>query len=142
MGVESTILGLAGAPTLLRPGGVAVEALQAALGMVLASGGDAAKPSAPGQMASHYAPGARVRLNVTAAVAGEVWVGYGPCPGAALSLSLSGDEVEAAARLFHILREADALAGPGGTIAFAPVPMTGLGRAINDRLSRAAAPRG
>ena len=49
--------------------------------------------------------------------------------------------VEAAARLFHVLREADVLAGPGGRIAFAPVPEVGLGRAVNDRLRRAAAPR-
>jgi L-threonylcarbamoyladenylate synthase len=142
VGVESTILGLDGSPTLLRPGGVALEALEAALGLSLPTGGNAAKPSAPGQLASHYAPGARVRLNVIAPMDGEVWVGFGPFPGAALSLSETGDEVEAAARLFHILREADVLAGDGGTIAFAPVPMTGLGRAINDRLSRAAAPRG
>ena len=142
VGVESTILGLDGTPTLLRPGGVAVEALEAALGQPLAHGGNAAKPNAPGQLASHYAPGAQVRLNVTAPAVGEVWVGYGPCPGAALSLSETGDEVEAAANLFHTLRQADALAGAEGTIAFAPVPMTGLGRAINDRLARAAAPRG
>lgn len=141
VGLESTILGLDGTPALLRPGGVAVEALEATLGIPLALGGDAAKPNAPGQLASHYAPGAQVRLNVATPEAGEVWVGYGPCPGAPLSLSETGDEVEAAANLFHILRQADALAGEGGTIAFAPVPMTGLGRAINDRLARAAAPR-
>ena len=58
-----------------------------------------------------------------------------------MTLSASGDLLEAAANLFHFLREADALAGPGGAIAFAPVPETGLGRAINDRLRRAAAPR-
>ncbi len=62
-------------------------------------------------------------------------------PGAALTLSATGDLTEAAARLFHALHEADALAGPGGGIAFAPVPEAGLGRAINDRLRRAAAPR-
>lgn len=142
VGVESTILGLVGAPLLLRPGGVPAEALEAALGRDLPTGGDAAKPSAPGQLASHYAPAAGVRLDVTRPEGAEVWVGFGPCPGAALSLSESGDEVEAAARLFHILREADRLAGEGGRIAFAPVPETGLGRAINDRLRRAAAPRG
>lgn len=142
VGVESTILGLLGTPALLRPGGVPVEALEAALGQPIPTGGDAQKPNAPGQLASHYAPGAPVRLNVTAPLASEVWVGYGPCPGAALSLSETGDEVEAAANLFHILRQADALAGTDRTIAFAPVPMTGLGRAINDRLTRAAAPRG
>ncbi|MEY4981763.1 MAG: hypothetical protein RIR62_29 [Pseudomonadota bacterium] len=142
VGVESTILDLsAPAPLLLRPGGVPLEALEAALGQPVAIGGNAAKPTAPGQLASHYAPAARVRLDVTAPQAGEVWVGFGPCDGAALSLSETGDDVEAAARLFHILRAADALAGASGTIAFAPVPETGLGRAINDRLRRAAAPR-
>ncbi len=67
-------------------------------------------------------------------------MGFGPVRGA-LSLSETGDLVEAAARLFHVLREADRLAGPGGRIAFAPVPEHGLGRAVNDRLRRAAAPR-
>jgi L-threonylcarbamoyladenylate synthase len=142
VGVESTILGLDGAPSLLRPGGVTVEALEAVLGVGLVSGGSAERPNAPGQLASHYAPGAAVRLDVHEPEAGEVWVGFGPCAGAALSLSETGDLVEAAARLFHLLREADELAGDGGRIAFAPVPELGLGRAINDRLRRAAAPRG
>lgn len=141
VGVESTIIGLVGEPALLRPGGVPVEALEAALGARLGTGGSAEKPNAPGQLASHYAPEAGVRLNVTAPLAGEVWVGFGPdCVGAALSLSPSGDLVAAAAALFHTLRLADALAQSAG-IAFAPIPETGLGRAINDRLRRAAAPR-
>lgn len=142
VGVESTILGLdAPDPRLLRPGGVPAEALEHALGHPLATGGNADRPTAPGQLASHYAPEARVRLDVTIPRPDEVWVGFGPCAGAALSLSESGDDVEAASRLFHILRQADRLAGPAGSIAFAPVPATGLGRAINDRLRRAAAPR-
>lgn len=141
VGIESTILGLDGAPVLLRPGGIPAEALEAMLGPI-GLGGDAHKPNAPGQLASHYAPEAGVRLGVTVPEAGEVWVGFGPlCQGAALSLSPGGDLVEAAANLFQTLREADALAGPGGQIAFAPVPEVGLGRAINDRLRRAAAPR-
>ncbi|MDO9640721.1 MAG: L-threonylcarbamoyladenylate synthase [Pseudotabrizicola sp.] len=141
VGIESTILGLDGPPALLRPGGIPVEALEAMLGPI-AMGGDAHKPNAPGQLASHYAPEAGVRLGVTEPAAGEIWVGFGPgCEGAALSLSPDGDLVEAAAALFQTLREADALAGPGGRIGFAPVPETGLGRAINDRLRRAAAPR-
>lgn len=141
VGVESTILGLDGPPALLRPGGVPLEALEAMLGPII-TGGDAHKPNAPGQLASHYAPNAEVRLDATAPQSNEVWVGFGPgCAGAALSLSPSGDLVEAAAALFQTLRDADALAGPGGRIAFAPVPETGLGRAINDRLRRAAAPR-
>ena len=72
---------------------------------------------------------------------GELLVGFGAVQGR-LTLSETGDRFEAAARLFQTLREADRLAGPGGRIAFAPVPETGLGRAINDRLRRAAAPRG
>ncbi|MEY4696674.1 MAG: hypothetical protein RIT14_1102 [Pseudomonadota bacterium] len=142
VGVESTIIGLDGPPALLRPGGIPVEAVEALLRHPLATGGQGETPTAPGQLASHYAPGAPVRLNVTAPAPDEVWVGFGPCPGAALSLSEDGDLVQAAARLFHILREADTRAGPAGRIAFAPVPDTGLGRAINDRLTRAAAPRG
>jgi L-threonylcarbamoyladenylate synthase len=141
VGVESTILGLDAPPALLRPGGVAVEALEAMLGP-LPTGGSETKPNAPGQLASHYAPDAPVRLGITTPDKGEVWVGFGPaCTGAPLTLSPKGDLVEAAARLFQTLRDADALAGPGGRIAFAPVPETGLGRAINDRLRRAAAPR-
>ncbi|GGO34147.1 threonylcarbamoyl-AMP synthase [Gemmobacter aquaticus] len=140
VGVESTILALDGPPALLRPGGVAVEAIEAALGAPLLMPGDPSMPKAPGQLASHYAPEARVRLNATQAREGEVLVGFGPIAGH-LTLSASGDLLEAAANLFHFLREADALAGPGGAIAFAPVPETGLGRAINDRLRRAAAPR-
>jgi L-threonylcarbamoyladenylate synthase len=140
VGVESTIVGLDGPARLLRPGGVPAEAIEAVLGERLAGAGAAV--TAPGQLASHYAPGAAVRLEVTAPAPGEVWVGFGPGTGGALTLSARGDLVEAAAALFHLLREADRLAGPGGRIAFAPVPETGLGRAINDRLRRAAAPRG
>lgn len=140
VGLESTILDATGeVPVLLRQGGLAVERIEALGFAVQARQGSAI--TAPGQLASHYAPRGRVRLGVTAPQAGEVWVGFGPCPGAALSLSDSGDLIEAAARLFHALHQADALAGPGGTIGFAPVPEVDLGRAINDRLRRAAAPR-
>lgn len=140
VGLESTILDATGeAPILLRAGGLPVEAIEALGLRVAARTGGAI--TAPGQLASHYAPRGRVRLEATAPEPGEVWVGFGPCPGAALTLSAIGDTTEAAARLFHALHEADALAGPEGRIAFAPVPETGLGRAINDRLRRAAAPR-
>jgi L-threonylcarbamoyladenylate synthase len=140
VGLESTIVLADPDPVLLRPGGLPVEALEAALGEPLATGGDAGKPTSPGQLVSHYAPDASVRLNVTGALPGEVLVGFGPVKGA-LSLSDSGDLVEAAARLFQVLRDADQLAGRDGLVAFAPVPEKGLGRAINDRLRRAAAPR-
>ncbi|MCW1931879.1 L-threonylcarbamoyladenylate synthase [Pararhodobacter zhoushanensis] len=140
VGLESTILDATGdAPVLLRAGGLAVEAVEA-LGLRVGVATSGAI-TAPGQLASHYAPRGRVRLGVVSPEAGEVWVGFGPCPGAALSLSESGDTTQAAARLFHALHEADALAGPGGRIGFAPVPEVGLGRAVNDRLRRAAAPR-
>ena len=140
VGVESTIIAMDGPPALLRPGGVSVEAIEAVLGAPLALPGDPAMPKAPGQLASHYAPEAGVRLNAEAGRPGEVLVGFGAVKGD-LTLSDGGDLLEAAANLFHMLREADTLAGPGGAIAFAPVPETGLGRAINDRLRRAAAPR-
>ena len=142
VGVESTILGVGdGQVRLLRPGGLAVEVIEAVLGKPLVMLTDPVRPLAPGQMASHYAPDATMRLGVTRPDLGEVWIGFGP-GGATLNLSPAGDLDKAAANLFHELREADRIAGPGGRIAVAPVPETGLGRAINDRLRRAAAPRG
>ena len=140
VGVESTILGLDGPPVLLRPGGIPVEVLEAALGQSLALAGNTRKPNAPGQLASHYAPRASVRMNAVEAAKGEVLIGFGPVKGG-MSLSENGDLVEAAAALFHLLRTADTMAGAGGLIAVAPVPDKGLGRAINDRLRRAAGPR-
>lgn len=141
VGVESTILDARGqAPVLLRAGGVTQEAIAAAgAGALSTTRPDAI--TAPGQLASHYAPQGRLRLAVTTPEAGEVWIGFGPCSGAALTLSPTGDLIEATARLFHALHEADRLAGPQGIIAVAPVPEVGLGRAINDRLRRAAVPR-
>lgn len=138
VGVESTIVGLVGAPTLLRPGGLPAEALMAALGRPLAPHQAGDPLSAPGQMQSHYAPGARVRLNATDRQAGEVLLGFGPVD-TDLNLSRSGDLVEAAANLFGHLHALDALGATG--IAVSPIPEVGLGRAINDRLRRAAAPR-
>ncbi|KEJ96698.1 translation factor SUA5 [Pseudosulfitobacter pseudonitzschiae] len=136
VGVESTILSLAGTPTLLRPGGLPAEAIEAALGTpVSRDAGDAI--TAPGQLASHYAPGATVRLNATSAQAGEVLLGFGKIKGD-LTLSASGDLAEAAATLFDALHQLDRTGKP---IAVAPIPATGLGAAINDRLKRAAAPR-
>lgn len=154
VGVESAIVDLTGAaPRLLRPGGVPVEAVQAVLGVALADDAvvDDATPSAPGQLTSHYAPGARLRLGATDVRPGEAWLGFGPDPAGAAqapareTLSASGDVAEAATRLFAALRRLDAaLAATGAAdprIAVAPVPERGLGRAVNDRLRRAAAPR-
>ncbi|HMS95071.1 MAG TPA: L-threonylcarbamoyladenylate synthase [Tabrizicola sp.] len=140
VGLESTIVLADPDPVLLRPGGVPREALEACLGQPLSIGGDGVKPTSPGQLASHYAPEAALRLNATVAEPGEILVGFGSIKGP-LTLSETGDLIEAAARLFHALREADRLAGLQGRIAFAQIPETGLGLAINDRLRRAAAPR-
>lgn len=138
VGLESTILGLAGEPSLLRAGGVPAERLEDFLGLKLRSMAPGESISAPGQLASHYAPGARVRLEASNAEAEEVLLGFGKMD-CTLNLSESGDLVEAAANLFSHLHSLDAL-NPAG-IAVAPIPNVGLGRAINDRLSRAAAPR-
>ena len=138
VGLESTIVGLADAPTLLRPGGLPAEAIAQALGAPLKEHGANDALTAPGQMASHYAPGALVRLNSEERRVGEVLLGFGPVE-CDLNLSPAGDLVEAAANLFSHLHELDAM--NAGTIAISPIPNTGLGRAINDRLKRAAAPR-
>ncbi|WP_111734751.1 L-threonylcarbamoyladenylate synthase [Roseovarius amoyensis] len=138
VGVESTIIDLTDRPTLLRPGGLPAEAIDAALGQPLARHRSDGTLTAPGQMQSHYAPGAAVRLNASAPRPGEVMLGFGrvDCD---LNLSPSGDLTEAAANLFSHLHSLDAT---GRQIAVSPIPETGLGRAINDRLRRAAAPRG
>ena len=147
VGLESTILGFdGGSPVLLRPGGVTLEALERALGPVRAAGiVEDAAPSAPGQMTSHYAPGATLRLNAGEPRLGEAWLGFGPAParGSAISRNLSpgGSLEEAAANLFAYLRMLDTLLEGSGTIAVAAIPAKGLGHAINDRLARAAAPR-
>ena len=136
VGVESTIV--ATSPLrLLRPGGLPVEALNAALGSPLAEDTNPDTPSAPGQLVSHYAPNARVALNQTE---GAFMLGFGEVDGQ-LNLSPSGDLHEAAANLFAMLRQMDELASDTDIIRVAPIPMTGLGLAINDRLTRAAAPR-
>jgi L-threonylcarbamoyladenylate synthase len=139
VGVESTIVGFDPVPTLLRPGGLPAEAIEACLGAKLATLAPGDTVSAPGQLQSHYAPRAPIRLNVTDLRPGERLLGFGAVE-AALNLSPSGDLVEAAANLFHHLHRLDA--GGDAPIAVSPIPETGLGRAINDRLRRAAAPRG
>ena len=138
VGVESTIVGCGQAPALLRPGGLPVEVIEACLGHPLAPPDHNKTPNAPGQLASHYAPEAALRLDVITPGPGEVYLGFGPGE-ADLNLSPSGDLTEAAANLFAYLRRLDAEGVD--RIAVAPVPEHGLGRAINDRLARAAAPR-
>lgn len=142
VGVESTIIGWSadGAPALLRPGGLPAEAIEALLGVALLhpeTNPDA--PTSPGQLSSHYAPAVGLRMDVGDPDPSETYLAFGPSPRAdALNLSESGDLTEAAAQLFDLLRRADQLGRP---IAVAPIPETGLGAAINDRLRRAAAPR-
>ena len=149
VGVESTIVACLGEPMLLRPGGLPREAIEQVLDRALAnapaeSANDA--PLAPGMLASHYAPRTPLRLDAKAVAAGEALLAFGPSPieGAAraktsINLSKSGDLIEAAANLFSCLRTLD---GAGAQmIAVMPIPPSGLGEAINDRLKRAAAPR-
>ncbi|MGH1370076.1 MAG: L-threonylcarbamoyladenylate synthase [Maritimibacter sp.] len=137
VGVESTIIGLDAKPTLLRPGGLSTEDIEAALGAPLQLRDQREAINAPGQLASHYAPKAVLRLNALATDPGERLLGFGDVS-CALNLSPAGDLVEAAANLFRYLHQLDETDGP---IAVSPIPDTGLGRAINDRLRRAAAPR-
>lgn len=141
IGLESTVIDLSGpAPVLLRPGAVTREDLEALVGPVTepSTGGPI---TAPGMLASHYAPSCPVRLNAASPEPGEVFLGFGAAradePGE--TLSATGDLVEAAGNLFHMLRTLDCRGVSG--IAVAPIPEHGLGAAINDRLTRAAAPR-
>jgi L-threonylcarbamoyladenylate synthase len=126
-GIESTIIAATSGPLrLLRPGPIEIDAEWAG----------SEKIEAPGQLISHYAPSKPLRLDVTTGDADEFLIGFGDVRGN-VSLSESGDLVQAAARLFELLHEADASIKP--RIAVAPVPDQGLGAAINDRLQRAAA---
>lgn len=146
LGIESTVVGFPqnGAPTLLRPGAIAREEIEHVLGRRLAeadaASGEAGR-SSPGQLASHYAPRSPLRLDAGQAREGELLLGFGPSAEASLNLSPAGDLGEAAANLFAMLRALDARAA-GRPIAVMPIPERGLGEAINDRLRRAAAPRG
>ena len=152
VGVESTVLDLTGAaPFLLRPGGIATEAIEAVVGPI----GRGITPEAaqasrtlrsPGLLVSHYAPALPVRLNAARVAADEALLAFGPpLPGAGTvyQLSQEGDVMAAAARLFAGLRWLDAEGQRLGLrgIAAMPIPAAGLGAAIRDRLQRAAAPR-
>jgi L-threonylcarbamoyladenylate synthase len=136
VGLESTIVAPGAPPRLLREGGIAAERIEEVLGMPLSA------PlrdgiTAPGQLASHYAPKVGLRLNAEAPEGEESFLGFGAVQ-APLNLSPRGDLAEAAANLFDYLHQLDARGAP---IAVAPIPDKGIGRAINDRLRRAAAPR-
>ena len=141
IGVESTVIGfLDGAPRLLRPGGISRREIEQVIGSALAAGSHSQRPHAPGQLLSHYAPRAEIRLYAEAPRMGEAYLGFGPLHShGPYTLSASGDVVEAAANLFRLLHDIDATGV--SAIAVAPIPHQGLGEAINDRLMRAAAPR-
>jgi len=146
-GLESTVLSLTGeTPVLLRPGLVTHESIEAAIGPIREAPAAAAGAprESPGMLAAHYAPRARLRLNAGDALEeGEALLAFGDAPAAGAAgyaavrnLSPAGDLVEAAANLFRLLHELDALAP--AAIAVSPIPEDGLGAAINDRLRRAA----
>lgn len=150
VGLESTVIDATGpVPLLLRPGGVTREAVEAVLGIAVERPSldpdeiGAPRPNSPGQLASHYAPRARLRLEATEALDGEALLAFGPLApahtGPSYNLSPSGDLIEAATRLFAGLRWLDA--SGVATIAVMPIPTHDLGEAITDRLQRAAAPR-
>ena len=142
VGIESTVVDLSGpAPTLLRAGGVTSAAIEVVLGTpLIRATGNSDRPTSPGQLASHYAPRAAVHLNATSARSGEALLAFGaavpPHDGPMINLSPTGDTIEAAANLFAALRRLDATGV--AAIAVMPIPESGLGEAINDRLRRAA----
>ena len=145
LGVESTVVTVCdGSVILLRPGGVTAEAIEQITGQLMdRAGHGGARPTAPGQLASHYAPRAMLRLHATSVSPGEALLAFGPDvpqhAGPIVNLSPRGDLKEATANLFAALRTLDA--SGAATIAVISIPQTGLGEAINDRLQRAAAPR-
>lgn len=144
IGLESTVVDLTGdAPVIVRPGSVTLEQLQAIIPSTSVQGASGGAIISPGQLASHYAPSIPVRLNATQMRAGEALLAFGDipfeAPAATLNLSETGDLVEAAANLFAYLRQLDS--PEHRAIAVMPIAQMGIGLAINDRLSRAAAGR-
>ena len=140
IGLESTIVAFdeSGAAALLRAGAIPRADIEAVTGALATP--HAGAVAAPGMLESHYAPRAALRLNADAPRAGEAYLAFGaPAPSGGLTLSATGDLVEAAANLYAHLRALDA--SGANTIAVAPIPEHGLGEAIRDRLMRAAAPR-
>lgn len=148
LGVESTVIRVTDAGVvILRPGALRADLLAEVADAPLIELTPGAEILSPGMMSSHYAPRARMRLNAKRVEPGEVVLGFGstPIPGvdnetAVFNLSPSGDLDEAARNLFDMMHKADATGAT--SIAVAPIPSQGLGQAINDRLQRAAAPRG
>lgn len=146
IGIESTILMMVdGGAKLLRPGGLSLEAIESLLGFEVEGVGQQEAIIAPGMLLSHYAPRAAVRLNASSFADDEAFIAFGSHSGGCrtdrvFNLSPSADLNEAASNLYTMLKLADATGA--GVIAIAPIPVVGLGVAINDRLRRAAAPRG
>ena len=135
IGLESTVVSLLDGPArLLRPGAVTRAAIEALIGPLAEAEADARR--SPGRLTRHYAPEAPLRLGAVEARPGEVFLGFGPGHPQAFNLSPAGDLGQAAARLFSLLRAADAQRP--AAIAVAPIPEEGLGEALNDRLRRAA----
>ena len=148
VGIESTVIDLTGAvPVVLRPGGIAAEAIEAEIGALatdkMAAETGAGPARSPGMIGRHYAPRTPLRLDARRPRPGEALLAFGPDaptqgPGEILNLSATGDVEEAAANLFAMMRALDEARATA--IAVMAVPETGLGRAINDRLRRAATP--
>jgi len=138
VGIESTVVDLStDRPALLRPGGLEAERIEAITGPLARPEKDPEAPRSPGMMARHYAPNKPVGLNIISFSDQDIIIWFGEdAPKNALNLSPTGDLVEAAANLFAILHQADRMEGQA--IAVTPIPETGLGIAINDRLKRAA----
>ncbi len=137
IGLESTVVSLlSGSPRLLRPGAVTRDQIEALIGPLAEADLDARR--SPGRLTRHYAPSAKVRLDVSEPAPGEAYLAFGAArEGPAIfNLSPRGDLAEAAANLFTFLRAADRLSP--AAIAVAAIPRSGLGEAINDRLERAA----
>ncbi|HTK79548.1 MAG TPA: L-threonylcarbamoyladenylate synthase [Rhizomicrobium sp.] len=143
VGIESTVIGFEnGSAVMLRPGAITREQIERSAVSLHAS--TVLRVSSPGQLASHYAPHTPLRLNAREVRDDEVLLAFGgkelPSALGIRNLSRAGDLKEAAANLFRMLRELDE--ARAGCIAVMPIPEHGLGEAINDRLRRAAAPRG
>ncbi|MBT3766867.1 MAG: threonylcarbamoyl-AMP synthase [Rhodospirillaceae bacterium] len=140
VGIESTVVDVSGpTPVLLRPGGISFEDLAKTLPSLETTSGSPDAPKSPGMMERHYAPNTPLRLNATKAENGEALLGFGPeASTTSLNLSPSANLTEAAANLFAMMRELDESSAKG--IAVMAIPEIGLGRAINDRLRRAATP--
>lgn len=147
IGVESTILRvLDGEIALLRPGGLAVEEVERLTGCQVKRPREGGPIVAPGMLSSHYAPQAQVRLNATHVEANEALIKFAGAsvPGEdncvrTYDLSPAGDLSEVAARLYSTLKQADDEGVV--SIAIVPIPNSGIGLALNDRINRAAAPR-